>query len=247
MTAYIIDDEPFSSDALRVLLEKYCPEIEIKGIFNQSPKALEAIKNAAPNLLFLDIEMPQLNGFDLLRQCDDLTKFKVIFTTAYDQFALKAFKFNALHYLLKPIDKDELIQAVTFAQQQHRIINVQKLDAVQYLKNNPTPERIALPVEQELIFVEVKDIIYATADGAYVFIHVSNLAKPIIITKSLGALEDLMNNPNFFRVHKSFLINLKHIKKIVKTDGGYVEMSNGKQIDVARRKKDEFMELIVRL
>lgn len=247
MTAYIIDDEPFSSDALRVLLEKYCPEIKIKGIFNQSPKALEAIQLDAPDLLFLDIEMPQLNGFDLLRQCEDLTKFRVIFTTAYDQFAIKAFKFNALHYLLKPIDKDELIQAVTFATQQHRMINTQKLDAIQYLKNNPIPERIALPVEQELIFVEVKDIIYATADGAYVSIYTTTQNKPIIITKSIGALEGLMNNPNFFRIHKSYLINLKHIKKIIRTDGGYVEMSNGKQIDVARRKKDEFMELIARL
>lgn len=245
MTAYIIDDEPFSSDALRVLLEKHCPEIQIKGIFNQSPKALEAIQLAAPDLLFLDIEMPQLNGFDLLRQCKT-TNFSVIFTTAYDQFAVKAFKFNALDYLLKPIDKDELIQAVASAKKQSAI-SIQKIDTVQYLKNNPTPDRIALPVEQALIFIEVKDLIYATADGAYVSVFVANLTKPIIITKSLSAIEELLNNTNFFRAHKSFLINLKHIKKIIKSEGGTIIMSNNHNVEVSRRRKDELMELIVRL
>ncbi len=245
MTAYLIDDEPFSSDALRVLLERYCPEVRITGIFNQSPTALEAIRRDAPDLLFLDIEMPILNGFDLLRQCPNLSS-KVIFTTAYDQFAVKAFRFNALDYLLKPIDKDELIEAVAHAKQQ-QLISIQKLDIAQHLKSNPTPERIALPVEQELVLVEVKDIIYCVADGAYVSVYVIGQTKPIIITKSLNAISDLLNNPNFFRSHKSYFINLQQVKKIVKNEGCYVTMSNNQQLEVARRKKEELMECIVKL
>jgi two-component system LytT family response regulator len=116
MTTYLIDDEPYCTDVLRVLLEKYCPNITISGIFNDAELALEAIQQQPPQLIFLDIEMPMLNGFDLLRRCEGLP-FKVIFTTAYDQYAVKAFKFNALDYLLKPIDKDELAIAVQKAEQ----------------------------------------------------------------------------------------------------------------------------------
>jgi two-component system, LytTR family, response regulator len=245
MTAFIIDDEPFSADALSVLIAKYCPDVAIKGIFNQSLKALEAIQQAAPDLLFLDIEMPHLNGFDLLRRCPN-PQFKVIFTTAYDQFAVKAFKFNALDYLLKPIDKDELMRAVQTAKANSGI-SQQKIEAVEYLKNNPTPDRIALPVEHELIFIDVKDIIYCTSDGAYVSVFMAGSPKPIIITKPLSAIEELLNNPNFFRTHKSFLINLKQIKKIIRTDGGFVVMSNNHNIEVSRRKKEDLLEVIVRL
>jgi two-component system, LytTR family, response regulator len=245
MNAYLIDDEPNCTDVLRALIQKYCPEIRIDGIFNDAELALEAILHSPPKLLFIDIEMPLLNGFELLRRCEPLQS-KVVFTTAYDQYALKAFKFNALDYLLKPVDKDELV-ATTQKALQTAIPTAGQLSAVQYLRNNPVPERIALPVGQELLIVEVMDIQYVESDGAYVSVYLHGENKPVVLSKALREFEELLNNPGFFRAHNSFLINLRHIRKIIKTDGGEVVMANGRSLPIARAKKAELMGLIVKL
>jgi two-component system LytT family response regulator len=245
MTTYLIDDEPYCTDVLRVLLEKYCPTITISGIFNDAELALEAIHQQPPQLIFLDIEMPMLNGFELLRRCEGLP-FKVIFTTAYDQYAVKAFKFNALDYLLKPIDKDELAIAVQKAEQS-ATPNTAQLAAVEYLKNNPVPERIALPVGQELLLVSVDDIQYCASEGAYVSVFLKGQSKPIVLSKSLREFEELLNNPAFFRAHNSYLVHLKHIAKIIRSDSGEIIMANGHSIPVARAKKPELMRLIVKM
>jgi two-component system, LytTR family, response regulator len=245
MNAYLIDDEPNCTDVLRALIQKYCPEIRIDGIFNDAELALEAILQSPPKLLFIDIEMPLLNGFELLRRCEPLQS-KVVFTTAYDQYALKAFKFNALDYLLKPVDKDELV-ATTQKALQTAIPTAGQLSAVQYLRNNPVPERIALPVGQELLIVEVMDIQYVESDGAYVSVYLHGENKPVVLSKALREFEELLNNPGFFRAHNSFLINLRHIRKIIKTDGGEVVMANGRSLPIARAKKAELMGLIVKL
>ncbi|MBK8558205.1 MAG: response regulator transcription factor [Lewinellaceae bacterium] len=245
MKTYLLDDEPNCTDVLQVLLKKHCPDVQITGIFNDPETALEAIQREPPALLFLDIEMPMLNGFELLRQCAPLD-FKVIFTTAYDQYAVKAFKFNALEYLQKPVDKDELITAVTKAKRNTNPTPAQ-ISSVQYLKNNPTPERIALPVGQELILIEVSDIQYIESDGSYVSVFLKDQKKPIVLSKSLREFEELLNNPDFFRAHNSYLVHLKHIKKIVKTDGGEIVMGNGCSLPVARAKKLELIGLIAKV
>ncbi len=245
LKTYLLDDEPNCTDVLQVLLKKYCPDVQVAGIFNDPEMALEAIRRERPQLLFLDIEMPMLNGFDLLRRCEPLD-FKVIFTTAYDQYAVKAFKFNALDYLLKPIDKDELILAVKKAQQAASPSSIQ-LETVQYLKNNPMPERIALPVGQELLLVEVADIQYFESEGSYVSVFLKEQNKPVVLSKSLREFEELLNNPGFFRAHNSYLINLKYVKKIVRTDGGEIVMGNGRSLPVARTKKAELMGLIAKV
>ena len=245
MKTYLLDDEPNCTEVLQVLLDKYCPTVKITGIFNDPEAALEAIKRERPQLLFLDIEMPMLNGFELLRRCEPLD-FKVIFTTAYDQYAVKAFKFNALDYLLKPIDKEELILAVKKAQQTASP-NLVQLEAVQYLKNNPMPERIALPVGNELLLVEVADIQYFESDGSYVSVFQKGQNKPVVLSKSLREFEELLNNPGFFRAHNSYLVNLRHIKKIMRTDGGEIVMDNGRSLPVARAKKAELMGLIAKV
>jgi two-component system, LytTR family, response regulator len=237
MKTYLVDDEIYSTD---VLLEKYCPQVEIVGIFNHAEKALKAIQAEPPQLLFLDIDMPRLDGFELLNQCTPFD-FKVIFTTAYNQYALKAFRFNALDYLLKPVDKNELINAVAKAQNP----KIEQMTAVQMLTKNP--ERIALPIGNELVFVEVSDIIHAVSEGSYISIFLKNQVKPIVLTKSLRELEEVLNNPHFFRVHNSHLINLKQIKKITKTDGGDLTMMNNAIIPVARSKKVALMEMIVKI
>ncbi len=245
MKTYLLDDESNCTDVLQVLLEKYCPDVQVTGIFNDPEAALEAILRERPALLFLDIEMPMLNGFDLLRKCEPLD-FKVIFTTAYDQYAVKAFKFNALDYLLKPVDKDELVAAVSKAKLKESPSTAQ-LSSVQYLKSNPTPERIALPVGQELLLVEVADIQYFESEGSYVSVFLKDQNKPVVLSKSLREFEEVLNSPNFFRAHNSYLINLKHVKKIVRTDGGEIVMGNGRSLPVARTKKPELIGLIAKV
>ena len=245
LKTYLLDDEPNCTDVLQVLLGKYCPEVQVTGIFNDPEQALEAIRREKPALLFLDIEMPILNGFELLRQCEPLD-FKVIFTTAYDQYAVKAFKFNALDYLLKPIDKDELSAAVRKAKLAASPSAAQ-LSSVQYLKSNPTPERIALPVGQELLLVEVADIQYFESEGSYVSVFLKDQNKPVVLSKSLREFEELLNNPGFFRAHNSYLVNLRHIKKIMRNDGGEIVMANGRSLPVARAKKAELMGLIAKV
>lgn len=247
MTAFLLDDEAHCTDVLRVLLEKYCPDVTIVGIFNDPERALAAVGGAAPDLVFLDIEMPILNGFDWLKRCPPDSHFRLIFTTAYDQYAVKAFKFNALDYLLKPIDKQELVAAVAKSRTTP-LPSAQQLDAVQYLRQNPVPERIALPVGQDLILVDVGDILYCMSDGSYVSFYLNGPAKPLIVSKSLREVEELLNNPAlFFRCHNSYLINLKHLKKIVRSESGEVVMRNDHRIPVARSKKQELMGAVVRL
>lgn len=245
MKTYLLDDEPNCTEVLQVLLGRYCPEVNVTRIFNDAELALEAIRQERPQLLFLDIEMPLLNGFELLRRCEPLD-FKVIFTTAYDQYAVKAFKFNALDYLLKPVDKDELIAAVNKAKLNGNPTTAQ-LASVQYLKNNPTPERIALPIGQELLLVEVADIQYFESEGSYVSVFFKDQNKPVVLSKSLREFEELLNNPGFFRSHNSYLVNLRHIKKIMRTDVGEIVMANGRSLPVARSKKAELLGLIAKV
>jgi two-component system LytT family response regulator len=247
MTAFLIDDEPHCTDVLRVLLAKYCPELSVTGIFNDPEAALSALQKETPDLVFLDIEMPVLNGFDLIRQCPPNASFKLIFTTAYDQYAVKAFKFNALDYLLKPIDGTELKAAVEKSKQALMPAAAQ-IDLAQYLKNNPVPERIALPVASDLILTEVTDILYCESDGSYVSFYLKNQPKPVIVSRSLREVEELLNNPAmFFRCHNSYLINMNHLKKIVRSESGEIVMRNDRTIPVARTKKAELLKLVAKL
>lgn len=247
MTAFLIDDESHCTDVLRVLLERHCPDVTITGIFNDPERALAAVETAAPDLVLLDIEMPILNGFDWLKRCPPNSQFRLIFTTAYDQYAVKAFKFNALDYLLKPIDKQELMAAVAKSRTTP-LPSSQQLDAVQYLRQHPVPDRIALPVGQDLILVDVNDMLYCMSDGSYVSFYIDGQPKPLIVSKSLREVEELLNNPGlFFRCHNSYLINLKHLKKIVRSESGEVVMRNDHRIPVARSKKQELMGAVVRL
>jgi two-component system LytT family response regulator len=245
ITTFLIDDERNCTDLMRVMLEKYCADIAVTGIFNDPEEALAAIKAERPQLVFLDIEMPRLNGFDLLQQCHPLD-FKVVFTTAYDQYAVRAFKFNALDYLLKPIDKTELIQAVDKVKRT-AVPAQERVEAARILRESPMPERIALPVGQELVFVEVAEILYCESDGSYVSVFLQHQPRPVILSKSLREFEELLNNPAFFRAHNSYLINLKQVQKIVRTDGGEIIMRNGKSLPVARAKKAELMGMIAKL
>ena len=247
MTAILVDDEKNALEMLEWMLQKNCPEIEILAMCDSALEGLEKIKSLKPDLVFLDIEMPQLNGFDLL---DRLGKHSsdVIFTTAYNQFAIKAFKVCALDYLLKPIDPDDLKLAVQKAATKKNKMSQEQLDLLlSYMKpEKPKSKRIALTASDHLIFVETEKIVYCESDSNYTIFFLSDGQK-VIVSKTLKDVEEILDGSDFFRVHASYLINMKNVSKFTRGDGGYVVMSNNQHITVSRKKKDEFFEMFSKI
>jgi two-component system LytT family response regulator len=242
--ALLVDDEKHCLETLTWQLEKFCPEIEIVDVCESAEKALEILDNQKIDLVFLDIEMPHMNGFELLQRLKSIP-FEVIFTTAYDMFAVKAFKFSALDYLLKPIDRDELVQAVAKVNDKKKqSILPEQLDILfQNLYNRKqTSQKIALPTMNGLEFVIADDIVHCQSEGNYTHIFLKDNAR-YLICRTLKETEELLSGHNFFRVHHSHTINLNHIKKYVKGDGGYVIMSNDSSVNVSRSRKEELLRI----
>jgi two-component system LytT family response regulator len=242
--AVLVDDEIHCLETLAWQLKKFCPEVEVVGVCDTSEKALEILNKEQIDLAFLDIEMPYMNGFELLQQIDKIS-FEIIFTTAYDMFAVKAFKFSALDYLLKPIDKDELIQAVRKVKEKkgQTLLPEQLSILFQNLNNQKQPsQKIALPTMNGLEFVIADDVIHCQSEGNYTHIFLKDNIK-FLICRTLKETEELLSGHNFFRVHHSHSINLNHIKKYVKGDGGYVIMSNNTSINVSRSRKEELLRI----
>jgi two-component system LytT family response regulator len=242
--ALLVDDEKHCLETLTWQLEKFCPEIEIVDVCESAEKALEILDNQKIDLVFLDIEMPHMNGFELLQRLKSIP-FEVIFTTAYDMFAVKAFKFSALDYLLKPIDRDELVQAVAKVNDKKKqSILPEQLDILfQNLYNRKqTSQKIALPTMNGLEFVMADDIVHCQSEGNYTHIFLKDNAR-YLICRTLKETEELLSGHNFFRVHHSHTINLNHIKKYVKGDGGYVIMSNDSSVNVSRSRKEELLRI----
>jgi len=240
MRAIIIDDEKLSLATLSKMLDLNCPEIEVIGKHQRPAAGLEAIRNEKPDIVFLDIEMPGMNGFDLLNSLDKID-FDVIFTTAYDEFALRAFKVSAMDYLLKPIDSEDFIQAIDRLNKS--IANPTMNSQIQLLLNNLKKEdhkkTIRIPTSEGFEIIEVKDIIHCNADTSYTHLYTTN--SKLLVSKPIKYFEDLLKDANFFRIHNSHLVNINHVKKYTKGKGGYVTMSNNTAIDVSTRKKEEFL------
>jgi two-component system, LytTR family, response regulator len=239
----IVDDEEKCRTTLKTLLSMYCPSLEVIEMCNSVSSAMEAFERQMPDLVFLDIEMPSQNGFALF---DSIKKpsFAVIFTTAHGHYAIKAIKYSALDYLLKPIHSDELIAAVTKIDENksnatHTVIpNIEVLLTNLKVKGNIA--KIAIPTFDGLQMINSSDIIKCTADESYTHITLSNKTK-LTVTRILKEYEELLSDLNFFRVHNSCLINLTHVTKYIKGDGGYVVMSDGSSVEVSRRKKIELL------
>jgi len=243
MKAILVDDEIYCTEVLQILLTKYCPQVEVIQVFNHPEDALPTLRQSPPDILFLDIEMPRMNGFDLLKQVHDL-RFHIIFTTAYDQYALKAFKFNAIDYLLKPIQKEELVESVNRVSKSAKFDN-ETINYADYLRKNPIPDRILLPIGNEIIFVKTSNILCCEADGSYCKVYCTDQKKPYLLSKNLKEIEDLLNNPIFFRPHYSWLVNESHIQKITKGEGMEIILTHQIRIPVARGKRQEVMDRLL--
>lgn len=247
LTAIIVDDEESPREMLSGLLQRRHPELQILGIATDVPTGIELIRRTAPQLVFLDIELKEKTAFDLLRALGDQSPH-VIFTTAHENYAVRAIRFSALDYLLKPIDPIELSAAIAKARQVVR--TTEKPAMVDMLLKNidrSTGERIiALPVSDGLVLVHVNEIIVCESESNYTTLYLRD-NKRLVISRTLKEFEDLLGEQDFIRVHNSFLISKKHIKKYIKGEGGEVIMSNDMNILVSRRKKPDLMLALDRL
>jgi two-component system LytT family response regulator len=245
----LIEDETRSRKTLEWQLNQYCPGVEIVASCESAKEGIDAIKKFNPELVFLDIEMPHMNGFEMLENLQPIN-FSVIFTTAYDQFAIKAFRFSAVDYLLKPIDKDDLVEAVEKVKKIHGENHRDKiellLDQVKLLSQGQKIHKIALTTQDSYVFVDVGDIMYCASERNYTRIFLKD-GKNIIVAKTLKLVEELISTDQFFRAHHSFLINVDSIKQFDKDDGGQIIMTNDTKIPLSRGKRDEFFTMFSKL
>jgi two-component system LytT family response regulator len=245
LKAILIDDEPECLRSLAFDIGQQCPGVEIVAQCDNGKEAIKAIHALTPDVLFLDIDMPFINGFDLLEMVPDVD-FEDIFTTAHDKYAIQAFRISAVDYLLKPIDTDALKLAV----EKVRLLRTKGSSSrqisflIQQLKDleNNNVRKIALPTFDGLEFIHMDDILYCQSDGAYSNVYFTDGNK-MYISKTLRYLEDALCNNHFFRVHNSYIVNLNHVSKYSKTDGGLLILSNGEKVRVSRSKKDELLGL----
>lgn len=251
MRTIIVDDEKLSRSVLKLLLEKHCPSVNIVAVCADGLSALEAIEKYQPELLFLDVEMPGLNGFEVIKTCGH-TKTAIIITTSHQVYALEAIRHNVVDFLLKPILKDDLQEAVDKAmvRQAHHTEKVATRtgNTMELLHQHLHPgERLGLPSPEGLRMILVKDILYCMADGINTRMHLLSAAEPAIVYRSLKEIENMLMNKGFFRVHHSYVVNLNYMDRYLKGDGGEIVMNDGSCIPVSRHRKQDFMERIERL
>jgi len=252
MKALIIDDEKHCVESLQTLLEKYCSEVEVAGTCHDGFCGLKSIREEAPDLVFLDIAMPKMNGFDMLDQLDEIS-FEIIFTTAYDNFAIRAFKVSAVDYLLKPVDRRELVEAVALVreriflkthagkaldtkQQMHMLL--QNLQSSQ-----PAFPNIAIPTLEGLEIIQADQILYILGEGNYAQVHIKG-RRSILVSKTIKFFEERVEGHPFFRIHNSTLANLNEISSYIRGGGGQVKMSDGNTLNVSRHRKEELLRIL---
>ena len=240
----IIDDERHSCDALKMLLDKCCPQISVMVICHSGADAIEKIRELKPDFIFLDIEMPNMNGFQMLEQVPEIN-FEIIFTTSYDQYAITAFKFSALDYLLKPVDREELEKAVQKVTKKINPDISQQLEILLQKVNQPSVpmQRIALPTMQGLEFVPVDSIIHCSSSNNYTEFFLAD-KKKLLVSRTLKETEDMLSDHAFLRVHHSHIVNLNAITRYIKGEGGYLIMADGSTVDVSRSRKEMLMQKI---
>lgn len=254
MNAIIIDDEANSRSTLRNLLSRLCPQVELCGEAKNAQEGTELVEALKPDIVFLDIEMPGKNGFEFLSSLKDI-HFEVIFTTAFHEYAVKAFRFSAIDFLLKPIDPDELVSAVKkYEARGLKQSGNEQLDLLKQLWgqfNNKTlqpasQQKIALTNQDGVSIVDINQIVWCEALGSYTKFHFSNKTN-LVVSKIIKEYEEILSEYNFIRVHNTYLVNANCIVKYIKGDGGQLIMTDGNEIEVSRRKKDEVLGVLSRI
>ncbi len=236
--AIAVDDEADSLGILKILVKRYCPNIDLIATTTSPREAKKLISLHQPNLVFMDISMPEMDGFELLKSLE-YQDFEVIFITAHDEFAIKAFQVGAIHYLLKPIDRTELVAATSRVRekiQQNQIDDINLLLQKIVIQRKP---KIAIPTVKGIEMIDVNQIIHCEASSNYTIVYFNKTKK--IITKTLKEIEHQLSAYNFLRIHHSHLINLDHLKNYAKMEG-HVQMSNGNQVSVSRSKKNDLLQ-----
>lgn len=248
LKAVIVDDELNSRETLRLMIDRYCTGVKVVSMSDSFESALEDIRLFKPDVVFLDIQMPDGNGFKLLEQFDEIDFF-VIFTTAYEEYALKAFKYNAIDYLLKPIIANDLINAVDKVNRNlnPNDFNTQSIKSIlNELKQQKISKKIVLSTAEGMHIIDTINIIRCESDDYYTKFFFTD-GTTMLISKTLKEHEELLSDSDFFRPHKSHLINLKYVKSYIKTDGGSIIMNDGKEIPVSRRKREKILEILHQL
>jgi len=235
--AIIIDDELYCCETIATFLERIA-DIEILAQCSNGIEGIEAIQKHKPDLVFLDVEMPKMNGFEMLQKLPSI-QFEIIFTTSYDQYALKAIQLSAIDYLLKPIDEDELLYAIEKVRQRSNKHLSQQLEILMKKLSEPKSKisKIALPTMDGLEMVSIDSIIYCESDSNYTIVHFKDAAK-IVVSKTLKEIEELLQDFSFVRVHRCYLVNINEIEKYKKGEGGYLILSNGACVDVSKNRKE---------
>lgn len=245
--AILVDDEINAIKSLEWEVNNFSDKMTIIGKYTKPEEAIEAINTLKPDCVFLDIEMPNMDGFQLLSKLE-FRKFDLIITTAYDNYAIKAFKENAIDYLLKPVDTDDLLQAIARVMSNRESQKLGEKLQQMFGELNPPKQhfsKIQLPVSGKIIFVEANDVLYCKAEGNYTTVFLKNDTKYLISKK----IKDVITNfpeDDFYRVHKSYYVNLNAVKEIVKNEGLYLILDNGKDIPVSRTKKEELLSRLSR-
>ena len=234
----IIDDEPDSVKLLQLQLTRYCPHVEVVSSYTSTVKALDAIKTLMPDLLFLDIEMPVMNGFEMLDKVLHMN-FSLVFVTAYNQFALKAFRFNALDFLVKPIDTNELIEAVAKAEHRKKPTSAQLTMLQKQLRGAPVT-KIAIPGQNGVSFIDLNEIVFVEASNNYSKLVLTD-RRIFLVSKTLKDVQEVLEEEHFLRVHRQYVINLNHVKQFNRNEG-VLTMTNGEHIPVARNQKEHLIE-----
>ena len=241
--AIIVDDEQHCLDTLGILLRDYCPEVEVTAVCSSAAQGIEAIKKDRPDVLFLDIEMPRMNGFEMLEQLNPIS-FSLIFTTSYDQYAIKAIRFSAMDYLLKPIDARELIAAVHKVQTQKYFPAPEQMEMLmsQVKHREIGFQKIAVPTAEGFELIPADQVVRCEADDNYTHLFLKD-KKKIIACRTLKEMEaQLEDFASFLRVHHSYMVNMNEVVKYVRGEGGYLIMSDGTTVNVSRSRKDALLK-----